>query len=213
MTSQPVEFVYFDLGNMLLSFDPADACRALGRYFDISPQQAKAALYDSGLEEEFEHGKLTPHQFADGLRKQLGRDEQAFPDAAVLDAISNMFVPIEPMEGVLQQVKSAGFGVGLLSNTCHAHWDWIQRQSYQVMDFSFDATILSFEVGAMKPDPKIYHEAAAAAGVQPGRIFFLDDRQENIDAARRLGWQARQCVGGDEAIGILTNLQCLAADG
>lgn len=206
-----IDFVYFDLGNMLLSFDPADACRSLANCFGVSASEAKAALYDSGLEEEFEHGRLTPAQFAARLRDQFGRSADELSDQVVLDAISNMFIPIAAMEGVLRSVKGAGMGVGLLSNTCHAHWDWIRRQQYRVLDFSFDTVLLSFEVGSMKPDRKIYDAAVAAAGVSPERILFLDDRQENIDAALGLGWQAACCVGGPAAIEILQQLRCLAA--
>jgi FMN phosphatase YigB (HAD superfamily) len=204
-----IEFVYFDLGNILLSFDPADACRSVGRRFGVSSQQARHALYDSGLEEQFEHGQLTPRQFAEGLRKQFDRSEQEISDAEIFDSISNMFVPIELMEGVLQKVKQSGCRVGLLSNTCHAHWDWIVRQQYRVMDFSFDATILSFEVGSMKPDSKIYQAAQSAAAAEPARILFLDDRHENVAAAINQGWRAQQCVGGESAVAVLRDHGCL----
>ncbi len=47
----------------------------------------------------------------------------------------------------------------------------------------------------MKPDPRIYAAAEAAAGVAPSRILFLDDRAENVQAAIDRGWQAAQCLG------------------
>jgi putative hydrolase of the HAD superfamily len=61
-----------------------------------------------------------------------------------------------------------------------------------VVRYFFDVTILSFEVGAMKPDPRIYDEAARRAGVRPAEIFFTDDRQENVTAACEAGFDAVQ---------------------
>ncbi|WP_278264116.1 HAD-IA family hydrolase [Nocardia sp. AG03] len=47
--------------------------------------------------------------------------------------------------------------------------------------------ISSAMVGVAKPDRRIYEIAAAAAGVAPNRCLFIDDRAENVEAARELG--------------------------
>jgi len=204
-----IEFVYFDLGNILLSFDPGKACRGLAALLDTSPTKARKALYDSGLETRYEHGEVSSHGFAEELRKTFGHPESTHPDSAILESISNMFTPIESMRGILQSVRDSGRHVGLLSNTCEAHWEWIVRQRFAVMDFSFDATILSFEVGTMKPERQIYQTAEEAAERPVEQILFLDDRQENVDAAIAFGWNARQCFGGDGAIGRLQEFQLI----
>ena len=204
-----IEFVYFDLGNILLSFDPVLACNGLARLMNVTPIQAREALYDSGLEEEYEHGRVSSHQFANRLREHFGRPESEVFDDEIVESVSNMFQPIRSMEGVLDSVRSAGYGVGLLSNTCLGHWTWIEQQQFAVMDFAFDTTILSFEVGSMKPDRKIYQIAEESANVAVEQILFLDDRQQNVDAARSYGWQAAQCLGGAEAIGVLKEFRLL----
>jgi FMN phosphatase YigB (HAD superfamily) len=201
--SREVEFVYFDLGNVLLSFDPALACDNLSKRFEMTFDQARASVYESQLQDRFEHGDVTGEQFSDAIRRQLGRTESAMPTELVLDAVSDMFTPIESMRGVMQSVRQYGCRVGLLSNTCHAHWDWIRRQNYSVMDFAFDATILSFEVGSMKPEHAIYEAAERAAEVSPKRILFLDDKDENVAAAIGRGWNAVRCLGGAESVRAL----------
>ena len=206
-----IEFVYFDLGNILLSFDPLLACRGLGRVMGATTIEGRQALYDSGLEEEYEHGRLTSAEFAERLREFFGASPSGASDREILDSVSNMFVAIDSMEGVLQSVRDSGRRVGLLSNTCHAHWDWIQRAKFPVLDFLFDATVLSFEVGSMKPAPEIYQAAEQAAGVPTDRILFLDDRHENVEAAKSFGWNAVQCVGGEAAIAVLNEFQLMKA--
>lgn len=207
--SPKIEFVYFDLGNVLLSFDPQLACNNLANLCGISPEQAQSFLYDSGIEDQFEHGELSPESFVNAFRRQLPPDGDDVADQAMLDAMSDMFQPITSMEGVLQAVRDQGIGVGLLSNTCHAHLDWVRRQKYAVTDFEFDATILSYEVGAMKPAAAIYQAAEDAVEPPANQILFLDDKPENTEAARQRGWQAVNCFGGSDAIDALRTYQVM----
>jgi len=199
MERQKIEFVYFDLGNVLLSFDPTVACRNLVDRFGVDIGLVKSAVYDSGLQDRFEHGETTGEEFAERIRQCFGRTATEMPTDQILDGVSDMFTPIESMAAVLQSVRDRGFGVGLLSNTCHAHWDWICRQEYYLKDFAFDVTILSYEVGSMKPDDVIYRVAEVESGVAPSRLLFLDDKLENVAAAVERSWNAVQCMGGDEA--------------
>jgi putative hydrolase of the HAD superfamily len=51
----------------------------------------------------------------------------------------------------------------------------------------FDIVVISYEVGCVKPDPRIYLITLDRLGVAPANALFVDDRAENIDGARRLG--------------------------
>jgi HAD superfamily hydrolase (TIGR01509 family) len=204
-----IEFVYFDLGNVLVSFDPAVACRNLAERFAVTTDEAEAAIYTSGLEDRFERGEVSPDQFADSIRRQLRRSEAEMPTAEVLDAASDMFVPIDSMGEVVESVRANGYRVGLLSNTCHAHWDWILRQKYFVSRLCFDVTILSYRIGSAKPDEAIYQLAEQQAEVSGRRLLFLDDRPENVAAALQRDWNAAQCVGGQPAMNVLRELRVI----
>jgi HAD superfamily hydrolase (TIGR01509 family) len=63
----------------------------------------------------------------------------------------------------------------------------------------WDAVVLSFQVNSMKPDDQIYRAAELVASVPADRILFLDDKAENVQAAKMRGWQAEQCLGGEQA--------------
>ena len=210
--SHNIEFVYFDLGNVLLAFDPNVACSNLAERFDIETDQLWAAVYESGVQDRFEHGELSGEEFAAQIRQSTGLDANQMPTTEVLDLVSDMFTPIDSMASVLKAVRTRGLGIGLLSNTCHAHWDWICRQPYFVNEAGFDVTILSFEEGSMKPDPNIYHAAESKSGVSAGSLLFLDDKQENVDAALACQWNAARCYGGSEAIQVLQGYQVLESN-
>ncbi len=202
-SADEVEFVYFDLGNILLSFDPKRACENVAKRFGVPEQSAREAIYESDLQHRFERGELTAEVFADQVRSALGRSRGEMPTDLLLDAVSDMFRPVESMAEALQAVRDAGLPVGLLSNTCHAHWNWVRRQRYAAIEFSFDVTILSYEVGAMKPEPAIYEAAEEACGVGKEQILFLDDRAENVAGALRRNWRAVECFGGAAAWSVL----------
>lgn len=198
-----IAFVYFDLGNILLSFDPQRACENVARRFDVPFQSAREAIYESGLQSDFERGRLGSEAFADRVRDAFGKNRHQLPTLELLDAISDMFDPVDSMPEALQAVRDAGVAVGLLSNTCHAHWDWIRRQRYRATEFPFDVTILSYEVGAMKPDAAIYEAAERACEVPIDQILFLDDRAENVAGALQRRWRAVECLGGPASWQVL----------
>ena len=158
-TTPEIEFIYFDLGNILVTFDPMISCRNIAKLFGVTPEQANEAVYGSGLEDRYEHGEVTEAEFLAGVAAALQKPQHDVPLQAFIDAIGNMFQPIESMQQTLQQVRDAGYRIGILSNTCFAHWDWVRRQNWPVMEGPFEVKILSYEVGSMKPDAKIYQAA------------------------------------------------------
>ena len=62
----------------------------------------------------------------------------------------------------------------------------------------FDVLIWSFQHRMIKPDPEIYHLLLEKLGTSPEETLFLDDKLENIEAARRLGIQALQFFTVDQ---------------
>src|SRR5262249_32136485 len=103
---------------------------------------------------------------------------------------SSVFLPeLILSEDLLVALKSK-YPLILVSNTNEAHIDFV-RSHYRVLDY-FDHVILSYEVGSLKPDRRIFQHAIAASGQPPGALFFTDDREENVLAAQGLGMHAHQ---------------------
>ena len=186
----PIQFVFFDLGNVLARFSVDRACCNVAARWGVDPQVVRHALWTSGAQDRFEHGHEDDESFAAIARNAMGLREQDAPTSELLDLLSDMFEPVAEMETLVESVRNSGIKLGILSNTCVAHWRWLQRANYAALQGPFDSVILSYEVGAMKPHPTIYESATAAAGVDPATILFLDDRADNVEAALAQGWQA-----------------------
>ncbi|KAA1260200.1 Alpha-D-glucose-1-phosphate phosphatase YihX [Rubripirellula obstinata] len=204
-----IQFVYFDLGNILWSFDEDRACQNAADLFGVGTAEIRQAVYESGLQDRAEHGRVSTTGFCEQLVSSIAGTNQVSDLRAVADALSDMFTPIESMVSVIEAVRCSGARVGILSNTCEHHWDWIGRQQHPMMAGPFDAIVLSYEVNSMKPDDQIYRAAELAAGVPADQILFLDDKPENVLAAKMRGWQAEQCLGGSEANAVLKKRELL----
>ena len=68
--------------------------------------------------------------------------------------------------------------------------------------------IYSHEVNLMKPDPKIYALTCERLKLSPETIVFVDDREENIVAAREFGMKGVLCKNAEQTIAELE--QCLS---
>lgn len=75
-------------------------------------------------------------------------------------------------------------------NTNRMHFHYISDH-YSFLKH-FKGSILSHEVGAMKPDLKIFRHALNKTGIDAAQKLFIDDQAINIAAARTLGIQAFQ---------------------
>ena len=125
----------------------------------------------------------------DELRVELGRLVGRQIDAAALDrAASDIFWLNESMEPVIDRLAASGLPLVLVSNTCETHFRWVSSR-FRVLRH-FTRRVLSFEVGACKPNSAIFEAAARAAGVAPAECFFTDDTPGHVEAARQLGFDA-----------------------
>lgn len=78
----------------------------------------------------------------------------------------------------------ARYKIGLLSNAAD---DWLEElfEPWQVE--LFDAKVLSYEAGTVKPDPVIYRMIVDKLGVEPEECLFIDDSERYCTAATDLG--------------------------
>jgi len=191
--------VVFDYGNVLTNG------------YDMAARQRLFAL--TGLAEpEFERhywpfrndydlGLLSGFTFWQKFAEDAGLalSDETLHDLAVTDA--RMWSTANPrMTGWQQKLKAAGFRTAILSNMgdtvleilCQTH-AWIAN---------FDEVIWSYELKLAKPDPAIYHAMLAKVGTKPEETLFIDDREENIEAARALGIKTH----------LFTTVEALIAD-
>ncbi len=192
-------FIYFDLGNVIAYFDRARQYRQMAEAAGTTPERVRAVMADSGLSDRYERGELTTAEFCEAFREQSGTRPD---DRALLAACADIFWINHGIIPLVAALEAADFRLGLLSNLSPCHWEHLCAQGYGILPAAFSVLALSYEIGAMKPDPKIYRAAAEMAGVPPSEIFFCDDIAAHVTAAHEAGFDAVQ----------FTSTEALAAD-
>lgn len=199
--SSEIRFVYFDLGNVLVKFDHQRGLDNLAALTTLPSSHLREAIFDSGLQRDYEAGGVDDVEFVQRLAKLIGAP---LDTAAVLDAISDIFWPNEAILPALRSVAEAQVGCGLLSNTCQAHWQWIESRRWPMVSPQwFRSTILSFRVRCLKPDLEIYRIAQQQAAVPAEQILFIDDLADNVAGATAAGWQAIHYTDSDRLLADL----------
>ena len=82
--------------------------------------------------------------------------------------------------------------IGILSNL--TIYDK-ERLDKQVQLSNYDYVFLSFEMGCKKPDLEIYEKVQEQLPFRKEDILFIDDRKDNIEAAKAFGWNTFQVTG------------------
>ena len=93
-------------------------------------------------------------------------------------------IPIEGMYELVEELKEKGYGIYLLSNASyrqHEYWPRVPASRF------FDGTLISADVGVVKPQPEIYKLCAEKFGLKVEECFFIDDVGANIEGAVNCG--------------------------
>ena len=200
--SRSPRFIYFDLGNVLVTFCRQRAARQMAQVAGLAPEQVTDIVFGTDLEERYERGEVSSEEFYEEFCER----SRTRPDcASLLDAGADIFELNVSLAPLLSGLRSVRNRLGVLSNTNESHWNFIYEGRFVMLRSAFETHVLSFEVGAMKPDPLIYKVAAEQAGVECNEIFFTDDRLENVIGAREAGIDAVQFVSARQLAAELRN--------
>ena len=196
--------IIFDLGNVLVKLNPEGCIGAfkaigMGELANPNPQSEGMKLMSKlGV------GMITTEAFCDAARELTGTD---VTNEEIIDAANKMLVEIpDEKKKRLLQLKKAGYRLFLLSNTIDIHWDYCVEhlfpyQNHGVEDY-FEHCFLSQRMHLAKPDAHIYEEVVGQANIYPDETLFIDDLQENCEAAEKLGIHTFQNVKFDDWLSL-----------
>lgn len=178
-----IRTVISDMGNVLVHFDHWRSCRALAEMCDLSPERIYEKMFRSGLELEYDLGRISSEAFGHKIMELL---DLSCPLDVIRRIWSEIFWPMDGMEDLVRALKK-NYKLVLLSNTNEWHFSYCY-ETYPLIK-CFDAYALSFRVGSRKPDPAIFESALRMAGPLPEECVYIDDVQDYVTAGQELGIQ------------------------
>lgn len=182
MSTQTIDSVIFDLGNVLIPFNP----RWLFRKMLPDEASIDSFFQETGFDAwnlEMDAGR----RFADGIAAH----SQRFPHHSTLfEAFFQRWQetvgePIAKSVDMLQTLQQKGIRTYALTNFSAETYPLAVAQFPFLTQF--DGTVVSGDEGVIKPDPAIYQLLMQRYTIAPSRAVFIDDKLENVEAARHLG--------------------------
>jgi glucose-1-phosphatase len=195
-----VRLIVSDFGGVICTFDYRIFCERLAPRIARSAEEIYALVYGGDLQAQFERGRLTGAEYHRRVMDLLGADvpyEEFFP------MYGNIFTEIPATCEMFRRLHGH-YPLYLLSDTNEIHFGYV-KDAVEVLRV-FDEFILSFEVGAMKPDPPIFLEALRRSGLPAEACVFIDDRPGNVEGARRVGMRALQFSSPEQCAADLVRL-------
>ncbi len=187
-----ISAVLFDYG-MVLSSVPAELdWRKLERVVGADEKSFQAAYWK--YRDDYDRGALTAQTYWETVARDLDKPLDAQVLRGLIDADTNVWTqPNVVMMEWAGRLNRAGIKTGILSNIGDAMELGVLGRFPALADFTHHT--FSHRLGIAKPDAAIYRHAVEGLGVPAGEILFVDDREENILAARAAGMVAVQYLG------------------
>lgn len=191
--------IIFDLGGVILNLDHQAPVRAFAELGIPDFDQYYSKVIQSSLFTDLEVGAIAPETFRNRLRESIPvqlSDE-------VIDHAWNSILLDFPEERIrlLERLRRE-YRTFLLSNTNSIHLETFSNRlkdhyGYSDMGELMEQAYYSHELRLRKPDPLIFEYVIKDANLDVGRTLFIDDTEEHILAAKKLGLNTCHIKEGD----------------
>lgn len=188
----PIEAIVFDLGGVFLDWNP----RHLYRKLISDPTERERFLIEI-CSPEWHREQDRGRSIEVACRELAARHpNHARLIMAWWERNEEMVAGVvDDSVSILRELRRAGIPCFALSNMEPESFE-VRRTRYGFMS-EFCGFVISGEEGVTKPDPAIFQCLIDRFGLEPSRTLFIDDLRSNVEAARRLGFEAEQFTSPD----------------
>ncbi|MBI4711582.1 MAG: HAD family phosphatase [Candidatus Omnitrophica bacterium] len=195
-----IKAVIFDLGNVLVNYDVEKAAKRFSAASGLSTREIWKRFFLSKFEQAYTRGELSTSEFHRIACKTLGASISL---ATFRHYWNDIFWENPGMERLLVRIKKH-YPLYLISNTNALHYTHLTK-NFKLLRH-FDRRFPSHEVGARKPDLKIYRRVLKKIQLRPEETVFIDDMKSFIEGARKTGMHAIHFRGRPALIKTLRKL-------
>ncbi|CVL66536.1 hydrolase [Streptococcus pneumoniae] len=195
--------IIFDLGNVLIEWNKEKILSKICKN-DLEYNLFNKFVFQSNLWIDLDNGKISLEFLENQLIDEMGHQYQD----QIHELVWNWFNYVDLYDEVyelIKQLKKKNFQIYVLTNTSsifHILLDSVLSKVSSVLD----GYVISCEVKMMKPQKEIYLSLVNKYQLDIKDCIFLDDLEENVEAARTLGIKAFQIKERKEISNILKDL-------
>ena len=227
MRERLINGVFFDLG-WTLERPASGSWMLTNRFFDYVPRDVFNAIDETLRKEAMAHAcrPLEEHHYTPTLEEEDRKFIQYFRDLNTFlklglseeqifdighDHTYNFsnYILFDSTIPTLKTLKEHGYRVGVISDT----WPSTVPQQKEAGTYDYyDFLVLSFELGVLKPNPRMYETALEYMGLPAEQTIYVDDLTMSLDKAQTYGIHG-VCSIADDPSRIVTNYPCVRHPG
>lgn len=192
--------IILDMGNVLLEWNKDKILRGVVKT-EKDYMILDKAIFQSGLWERLDLGTLTRENLVLKVVSMIGSIYQEKVQEVVWNWPSYIEIYTEVFP-LLVRLKEKGHRIFVLSNTSPVFYELLKNQ-LSPLNGILDGFVLSCDIKAVKPDPKMFEEILHKYDLNPENCIFLDDVKDNTKMAESLGIKAYQIKKRSDVVDIL----------
>jgi putative hydrolase of the HAD superfamily len=197
-----INTVVLDIGNVLARFRWEDYLDDCGYESETKRRIGKATVLSSRWK-EWDRGEVEEQELIDACIAEEPELKQEIL-RLFFDDYEQLVEEYEYSADFIRQLKENGYRVYLLSNYSRMHFHR-EKKPYRFVDY-VDGGVISYEVKHIKPEPEIYRILLEKYAIEPEKAVFLDDLEENLEAARIFGLHTIHVKNQEQALTDLRKL-------
>lgn len=190
-----IKNVVLDMGNVLLDFNP----EFVMNMFCSSPEEKEIIdkeLFNGPEWKMGDRGDIKDKDRFDLVKVRVpGKYHEALKNCA--DRWDVCMTPLDGAREFCESVKESGLGIYVLSNASDLFYVYFPK--FLPLDF-FDGVFVSSDYLMLKPDVEIYKTFLEKYGLKGDECLFIDDREDNIEGAKKAGLNTFRFEGDYKAI-------------
>ena len=196
--------IILDMGNVLLEWNKDKILRGVVKT-EKDYMILDKAIFQSGLWERLDLGTLTREELVLKVVSMIGSIYQEKVQEVVWNWPSYIEIYTEVFP-LLARLKEKGHRIFVLSNTSPVFYELLEEQLSPLNEI-LDGFVLSCDIKAIKPDPKMFEEILHKYQLDPVNCIFLDDVKDNTKMAESLGIKAYQVKHRSDVVDILQRFE------
>ena len=185
-----IRAIVFDFGGVLVRTATPNGRREWEDRLGLPAGELESVVHHSGMWIKAQRGQLSHAAYWQAIADNLG-----IPEADISQLQQDYFRDDQldqALMTLIRDLRQRGYKIGLLSNDSAALEQKL-RADLAIFD-SFDAVVISANIGVMKPDPGAYEAICTALDVAANECVFIDDMRANIDGAEWFGMRGIRYV-------------------
>jgi len=177
-----IKNIVFDLGNVLISFNPSDYFQK-NNYPENIINKIMNDIFGSEEWLKLDNGLISTQEAIDSIASKSSLNKEEI--IHIFKLRTEIMFPLDRNVRILQDLKKRGFRLYFLSNFPLDIFEEVKTGYYFFRHF--DGGIISSEVKILKPDIRIYEILVEKYSLIPQECLYIDDIEINVKGAESLG--------------------------